>query len=247
MLRTLVEAFLLPPTSALLLVLFGTALRRWRPRAGRLAQIAGFLLLAAASMPACGGALLGSLQRAVALPTEGPLPTAQAIVVLSAEADVVGAEYGHAVVGALTMQRLRYGIALQRRTGLPLLTSGGAPASGRPSLAALMAQAAKDEFGVAVRWREEQSATTRENATFSAAMLREQGVRTVLLVTSAWHMPRAAASFRREGIDVVEAPTGFRGPAIEDWSSFVPRASGLRDTCLALHELGGLAAYALQP
>ncbi len=247
MLRTLIEALLLPPTSAILLVLLGTALRGKWARGSRILQVGGLVWLLVASTPAFGGALLRQLQTSPALPASGPLPAAQAIVVLSAEADVEGSEYGHAVAGPLTMVRLRYGAWLQRRTGLPMLTSGGVPATGKPSLAALMADAATQEFGTPVRFREEASATTRENASFSAAILREHGIHTVLLVTSAWHMPRAAACFRREGIDVVAAPTGFRIPAVEDWTSFLPRTSGLRDTCIAMHEIGGLVAYALGP
>lgn len=242
---SLAEALLLPPGSALLLLLLGTALRGRKPRAGRAVQLGGFLWLLSTSTPCFAALLLRSLQTSPPLPAEGALPAAQAIVVLSAESDVHGIEYGSAVAGPMTMQRLRYGAALHRRTGLPLLVSGGAPAAGRPSLAAMMATAAKDEFHVPVRWIEERSANTRENAQFSAELLRRDGIHTILLVTSAWHMPRAAAWFRAQGLDVVPAPTAFRGPAFEDWTSFVPRVTALRDTCHALHEIGGLVAYGI--
>jgi uncharacterized SAM-binding protein YcdF (DUF218 family) len=241
--RRVVEALLLPPGSLIWLFLLGTLLRRGWPRFGRAAQVFALLLLLLLSMPCVGGALLGALQTSPALPADGPLPPADAIVVLSAEADRHGAEYGGAVAGATTMQRLRYAAALQRRSGLPMLTSGGVPAAGLPPLAVMMARAATAEFGVPVKWTEDRSADTRENARFSAAMLKADGVRTVLLVTSAWHMPRAAACFRAEGIAVVAAPTAFRGQLVEDWTSFVPRWSGLRDTCLALHEVGGLVHH----
>jgi uncharacterized SAM-binding protein YcdF (DUF218 family) len=143
----------------------------------------------------------------------------------------------------MTLQRLRYGAFLQRRTGLPMLTSGGAPGTDSPSLAALMAAAARQEFGVPVQWVEERSADTWENAVFSAELLKAQGVKRVLLVTSAWHLPRAAASFRAQGLEVIAAPTGFRGPVVESWFAFVPQVTGLRDSNLALHELGGRLAY----
>ena len=242
MVRRLLEALLMPPASALWLFLLGTALRCKWPRWGRAVQVAAFCWLWAASTPCVGGALLGCLQ-GEALPAAGPLPFAEAIVVLSAEADRHGPEYGGAVAGPMTMQRLRYAAWLHRRAGLPLLASGGAPALGLPPLARLMAEAGTRDFGVQVRWQEDRSADTRENARFSAEMLRADGVRRILLVTSAWHMPRAAAAFRAEGLEVVPAPTAFRGPAVEDWSSFLPRWSGLKDTCLALHELGGGLYY----
>ncbi len=243
MVRRVLEALFLPPASAMLLFVLGTVLvRKWR-RSGRTLQVVAILWLWLASTPAFAGWLLGSLQQHAPLPTTGTLPDAQAIVVLSAEADLVGAEYGGAVAGPVTMQRLRYGAALQRRTGLPLLVSGGVPATGCPSLATLMANAATAEFGVPVRWREERSADTRENATFSAAMLRADGVRTVLLVTSAWHMPRSVASFEAAGLAVVAAPTGFRVPTGDGITPWIPHWHGLRDTGLALHEWLGRAFY----
>lgn len=239
----LVEILLLPPASALYLFVLGTLLRSRLPRFGRAMQVFAFLWLWAAASPCVGGVLLTALQHAPALPAAGQLPAAEAIVVLSAEADRTGSEYGGAVAGPVTMQRLRYAAALQRRTKLPLLVSGGVPGHGLPSLAALMRDAATKDFAVPVRWLEERSADTRENASFSAAMLKRDGVRSILLVTSAWHMPRAVACFEREGLQVTPAPTAFRGPAVESWTSFVPHWAGLRDTCLALHEWGGRLAY----
>jgi uncharacterized SAM-binding protein YcdF (DUF218 family) len=246
MLRRLLETLVLPPASVLLLLLLGALLRRRWPRAGRTLQGLAIAWLLAASMPAVGGFLLCSLQQAPPLPAQGPLPAAGAIVVLSAEGDRRGREYGHAVAGPMTMQRLRYGAFLQRRTGLPLLVSGGVPGHDSISLAAMMAAAAREEFGVAVRWLEERSYDTWENAAFSAELLRRDGVDTVLLVSSAWHLPRAAAAFRAHGLHVVEAPTGFRADPVEGWTAWLPHWSGLKDTCLALHEWCGRLVYALR-
>ena len=243
--RRLLEALFLPPASALFLLVLGTVLRRRWPRAGRTLQVAAVLWLWLAATPAVAGLLLGSLQSHPALPADGPLPRADAIVVLSAEVDPVGNEYGGAVAGPLTMQRLRYGAWLQRRTKLPLLVSGGVPRRGLPSLAATMAAAAEQEFAVPVRWREERSADTWENAVYSAELLRAAGVRTVLLVTSAWHMPRSVACFEAQGLTVVAAPTGFRLPSDDGFGHWVPQWYGLRDTALALHEWVGRVHYAL--
>jgi uncharacterized SAM-binding protein YcdF (DUF218 family) len=243
--RRLLEALCLPPASALIAFVLGALLARRWPRLGRTLQALGFAWLWLASTPLVAGMLIATLQRHPPLPASGALPPADAIVVLSAEADVVGAEYGGAVVGALTMQRLRYGAALQRRTGLPMLVSGGVPARGVPSLAALMAAAATRELGVPVRWQEDRSSDTRENARGSAELLRRDGVRTVLLVSSAWHLPRAVAAFEATGLRVVAAPTGFRAPVLATAEDFVPHWHGLRDTSLALHEYVGRLFYAL--
>lgn len=246
MLRRLLETLLFPPASFLLLLLFGTLLRyRW-PRFGRTLQVLALLAFTAASMPAVGGALLWTLQTSGPLPADGPLPAADAIVVLSAEADRIGDEYGRPVAGPMTMQRLRYGAFLHRRTNLPLLLSGGVPDARSPALATMMADAARDEFRVPVRWVEDKSGDTWENAKYSAELLQAAGCKRILLVTSAWHMPRAAASFAAHGIDVVPAPTAFRAPAVEGWMVFLPHWAGLKDTNLALHEWGGRLVYWLR-
>ncbi|MCA8965394.1 MAG: YdcF family protein, partial [Planctomycetes bacterium] len=158
------EILLLPPASLVWLFALGLIFTRRWPRLGRTLRIVAFALLWVTATPLCGGLLLGALQTFPALPPEGVPAGPQAIVVLSAEADRDGPEYGGAVAGPMTMQRLRYGAALQRRTGLPLLVSGGIPARDRPALAELMAGAARGEFGVPVRWVEARSADTWQNA-----------------------------------------------------------------------------------
>lgn len=243
--KRLLETCLLPPLNGLLLLAAGLLLLRRRPRLGRGLLLAGGLLLWLLATPLCSGALLGALQDAAPLPADGPLPVADAIVVISAEADRYAPEYGGAVAGRYTMQRLRYAAALQRRTALPVLTAGGAPGTGLRPLGTLMAEALQQEFGVAARWREDRSADTWQNAAFAAELLRPDGVRRVFLVTHAWHMPRARACFEAQGLEVVPAPTGFRGPAWEGMSSLLPSASGMRDGALALHEWLGRVWYAV--
>lgn len=244
--RRILETLVLPPASALLLLLIGLLLLRRRPRPGRALLWCGLLWLWLAATPLCGGLLLATLQTAPPLPAEGPLPAAEAIVVLSAEADAIGVEYGAPVIGPMTMERVRYAAFLARRTGLPVLTSGGIPRRGVPALAVLMADALEQEFQVPVRWREARSADTWQNAAFSAALLHEAGVRRVLLVSSAFHLPRAAASFSAHGLDVVSAPTAFAALRIDGLASFVPSWQGLRSTCLSLHEWIGRLVYAFR-
>lgn len=247
MLRQLLEVLVLPPASALLLLGLGLLVKLRRPALGRLLAGLAVAWLWLASTPFVGGLLLSSLQRYPALSPTGALPDAQAIVVLAAGADRVGAEYGRPVIGPMTLRRLRYAAALQRRTGLPILVSGGRPAADAPSLAEMMARAATEELGVEVRWKEERSANTFQNLQLSAPLLRADGIERVFLVTSAWHMPRAADAARRFGLEPVPAPTGFREGVFAGWRSFVPHWNGLRDTCLALHEWGGRVVYALTP
>jgi uncharacterized SAM-binding protein YcdF (DUF218 family) len=245
MLKGIAIAASTPPGLCLLLLLAGLLVRRRWPRTGLGLQIAGLVLLWLLSTPFVAGAMLRTLQTEAALPPTGPLPEADAIVVLSAEADGEAAEYGTSTPGAMTLQRVRYAAALHRRTGLPVLTSGGLPGPGVEPLASSMARTLEQEFAVPVRWREERSSDTWQNAAFSAGLLTPDGVRRVLLVTHAWHMPRAMACFRRQGLEVVPAPTAFRAPAWTHPGCLIPSTGGLRDSYLALHEWYGRLAYLL--
>lgn len=246
MLRRLAEYCLLPPLSCLLLFLLGAVLRKARPRISAFLSSLGLLLLWALATPACAGLLLRTLQPFGPLPPEGPFPTAGAIVVLSAESDRIGAEYGGPVAGPMTMQRLRYAAHLHRATRLPLLCSGGRPEPGDPPLAELMKRALEREFRTEVRWTEDRSSDTFENAAFAAEILKREGISRILLVSSAWHLPRAVDCFERQGIEAIPAPTGFRGPAVRDLLSFVPQHAALRDSSLALHEWIGRLYYLLR-
>ena len=247
MLRQLLEVLVLPPTSALMLFLLGCALQRWRRHLSRWLRGLAIAWIWLAATPCFGGLLLNTLQSDNALTSDQQAASADAIVVLAAGADRVGSEYGGPVIGPITMQRLRYAAHLHRRTGLPLLVSGGVPARGAPSLASMMKQAAERELGVTVRWTEYRSANTLENLKYSAQILERAGISRVLLVTSAWHMPRSTDAARRFGLTVIAAPTGFRSGVFASWRSFVPHWSGLRDTCWAMHEWGGRLAYAFTP
>ena len=54
------------------------------------------------------------------------------------------------------------------------------------------------------------SRNTYENAMLTKELLAERGLHRVLLVTSAWHMPRALATFKSAGINAIPAATDFR-------------------------------------
>jgi uncharacterized SAM-binding protein YcdF (DUF218 family) len=92
---------------------------------------------------------------------------------------------------------------------------------------------------------ETESRNTRENAVNAAAIFRERGWRTGLLVTSGAHMPRALATFRTAGLDVRPASTdvGARLPLYDSALDFLPDAGALARTTSAVRELIGLAVY----
>ena len=239
----LIPACLLIPALAFLLRVKRGGDWAWR---GCLACCA---LLYAVSTPLVASALIGPLQR------QGPTldagarvgaagAGAQAIVVLSAEM-VPAPEYGGTTIGPVTLSRLRYGARLHRATGLPLLVTGGQPPIGGVSLAEGMRAALQEDFGIDDAWVEGASATTADNARLSADLLRAHGASRVLLVTSAWHMPRAVRAFEAAGISVIQAPTNFDAVNEAGVLSFLPSARALHRSYYGLHERLGELSYGL--
>ena len=252
LLNAIPRELILPPANLFLLILLGLALwRRW-PRTGRILAGTGFALLAFLSSTAGARFLVAPLERMTA-PLQAPERAgAQAIVVLAAGRLRSAPEYaGQDIPDYVALARLRYAAHLQRRTGLPLLVSGGLGAkAGRsgaaadiPPLAEAMAVALREDFGVPVQWLEARSRDTFENAAFSAALLHADGVKRILLVTDAMHMPRSRAVFERAGLEVVEAPTAFFGGQPQSLASWLPSAEGMRRSWYAIYELIGTAWY----
>ena len=114
-----------------------------------------------------------------------------------------------------------------------------------PSQAATMARFLED-LGVppAAIVLEERSRSTYENAIYCAELMRVQGMKRSILVTSALHMPRSLAVFSAAGIDVKPAATDFE--VVEEPQtvlSWLPSAQALQRSTYALHEWIGIAVY----
>lgn len=241
---------LLPPLNVILLLAIGALVgRRWL-QLGRVIVALAVALLYIFSTPMTANLLLERLEiyPAIEVEAEDSAQTidAEAIIVLAAGRRPDAREYGADVVDELTMTRLRYAAYLHRRTGLPILASGGSMnmQRNRQPLAEMMRRALQTELGVLVRWIEPESTTTRESATFTAAALREEDIDRALLVTHAWHMPRAVLAFEDTDLTVVPAPTAFAVASGYRWpgtlSDYIPSARALQDSGFALNEWIGL-------
>jgi uncharacterized SAM-binding protein YcdF (DUF218 family) len=172
--------------------------------------------------------------------------SAQAIVILGGGTRPDAAEYGGDTLGHLTLERVRYGAYVARLTGLPILVTGGS-VSGGETEAKLMQQSLEREFGVDVKWAEDQSRNTRENAIRSAAILKPQGILRVVLVAHDFDMRRASAEFAAAGIDTIAAPTGTPTYAMADWRDFIPSIRGLEGSHYALYEILGNLVRVMSP
>lgn len=237
----LAGALLLPPLNLIILGVTGLWLLGRHPKTGRGLLVVTTGLLYLLSTPFVAESLLKSLEAPPArLVVDDRI---QAVVVLGGGTYVNAMEFGGHTAGRFTLERIRYAAYLHRLTGKPLLVTGGDPMDIGMAEAAQMKTVLASEFRVPVRWVEDASDNTRENADRSFAILGKEGVTDILLVTHAWHMPRAAGEFRRAGFHVTPAPTAFTTRFRTDVLTFVPTASALEKSRLFMHEIIGMMWY----
>lgn len=189
-----------------------------------------------------------------------PIPQAEAIVLLGGGTNGWGAPRPLPEVNGAA-DRLFYAAWLYRQGKAPfILVSGGllewSPRESTPAqdMATLLR-----ELGVpaeAIR-QQGRSRNTAEDALQCARLLQEQGIHRILLVTSAFHMPRAVNLFRARGLEVIPAPADYTvsddewralwSPQLQLWLlSLVPQADYLALTSRVLREYLGLLVYALR-
>ncbi|MDH5594185.1 MAG: YdcF family protein [Gammaproteobacteria bacterium] len=173
---------------------------------------------------------------------------ADAIVILGAGRYSGAPEYKGDTVSEPGLTRIRYGAFLHKKTGLPIITTGGTgfAKKGATSEAQLMKSSLQEDFGISSVLTEDESLNTAGNAFFTKQLLDKHGFKRVFLVTHAWHMPRSVNVFMINGIDVIPAPTAFektghRGGKLLDWFP-----DSLENTRWALHEIIGLLWYKLR-
>ena len=250
-----VSLALLPPGGPLLLAALGLLMLRARPALGRALAWTGVLLALALSTGWGAWVLTGFAEGGQAAAGAAELRAAmsgperpQAVVILGGGSRHDERDRPHADnPNRLTLERLMHGAWVASVTGLPVLVSGGAPPGRDTAEARVMRRVLEQQFGIRVRWTEELSLDTGGNARGSAHLLRRDGISRVVLVTHAYHMPRARESFERAGLQVTPAPFGFMsGPIDNPWLALMPSSSGAYASWMASHELVGRLWYRLR-
>lgn len=248
LIATLFGTLLAPPGIVILIALLGFILYLKWPLLGAALLSFSIAALVALSLPMTGHQLLTGIET-YALPVYEPgkeaKTTAQAIVVLGAGRSADAPEYQGDTVDTFTLERLRYAAYLHRKTGLPIMVSGGSAHQESVSQAELMRTVLVDDFRVNVKFVEDKSRNTLENASYSREVLQTAGINQIYLVTHAWHMRRALWSFQAYGIAAIPAATGFSHLGREDTRllGYLPSARGMRMSSLAIRERIGYAWY----
>lgn len=240
----------MPPVGPLLLAALGWLLVLRRRRIGH--ALIGFSL-AGLWLLSCNAVAIGLASHL--LPQTLPLTPAsampalqarqtQAIVVLGSGILPQAPEYGEAQPTAEAAARLRYGAWLARQSRLPLAFAGGigwaAQGEAMPSEGQVSRSFVAGDYGMALRWTDDQSRDTNENARQMFGLLSKEGVTRIALVTSSWHMPRSVLAFERAGFQVLPAPTSFVVPQQRPLLEWLPSLHGLLGSQRVLREWLGL-------
>ncbi|NPV55988.1 MAG: YdcF family protein [Anaerolineae bacterium] len=250
--------FVYPPGLTCLLLALAMVLReraRWR----NLLIAAAFLVIFVTGNRYVAWSLVHSLESQT--PTVTEIPQADVIVVLGGGTEAAGVPRpGVEVNGA--GDRVLHAARLYQQGAAPhLLLSGGniewqGTQATNPALemADLLALTGVPPEAL---WLEQESLNTYENAVYSARLLEARNIDTIILVTSAWHMPRAQALFEKQGLTVIPAPADFvvtdaawqdaMQPSVESLLiNLMPSASNINLTTLSLKEYLGMLIYRLR-
>ncbi len=246
-LRYFLKGMLLPPFTQILLLLFAFKIRHRATKTSWLVCLIAVFSLWVLSTPVVATYLARTLEQYPALSSRQIEDVqADAIVILAGSQNEYAPEFGEPVSGKEQLCRIRYGVFLQRKTGLPVLLSGGSVRGDEQrSLAETMAYDLEKGYGQKAGWLETNSRTTAENARYSYQILAAENKTAIMLVTSSSHMMRAKWSFEQVGFKVLPSPTNFTDQDSLNINSFMPSAKGLELSSEVIHEWLGYIAYRL--
>lgn len=243
-LKPILTALILPPVPLLLLVLIGARLILPRRGLGWLILLIGVTGLWLSCCQGTGQWLQNfALRPPMALSAEDLARLRLkgqahgqdvAIVVLGGGMVPRTTEYRSADLSPASAERLRYAMWLSRQTGLPMAFSGGVGWGQQidPSLegeAVIASRVAQQTYGLPLGWVESHSSDTRGNAALTIPMLRESGVKEIVLVTHAAHMRRAQRQFEAAAAGTMRitiAPMGYLTTTHRPVLNWLPSIAG---------------------
>jgi uncharacterized SAM-binding protein YcdF (DUF218 family) len=243
-LHKLLPVFLLPMGWILILLVLALIWRKRWP------VVAALAILYVCSLPLTANGLFHLIERGNPPRALGTVPKADAIVTLGG---IFGPPTGDDTVPnfADSGVRLEGAIALwnRQKSDWVVFTGGRIPWLGRTEVEGEISRRVAMARGVpadrVIVTHEIEN--TRDEAVAVAELMKERGWKRIILVTSAWHMPRAAHLFRKAGIEFVAFPVDFRHDDERRFSilDLVPAAGSFSGTELVLREWYGLAFYTI--
>jgi len=238
-----------PLSLAFLLIAFSllAGLFGWRRLRGLSAFLAA-LILFVTLFTSSGTVLLQELEARFPRPQEPAAASCMIVLGGGFETEVTTGRGGYELnqAGDRFTEMLR--LALVHPQARILVSGGDGSLSGRYEGDAAVSERFLQAFGVdpARLVKEDASRTTFENVTNTKALLEQNGLSDCLLITSAFHMPRAIGLFRKAGIPVIPWPADYRTSGdVKLGFDFTQPSLNAQQTTTATREWIGLLAYYL--
>jgi len=246
-LSKVLSLFIHPLSLGLLLVVAGGVASYWWQRLGLGVVGIGVLVLWIPATPVFADWVRGTLESRYPPDSVEAAPTADAIIVLGG---AVGAPRPPRVYPDLhgASDRVWHAARLYRAGKAPLVVASGGTLPWKDQ----RFREATDMMRLLTGWGvppdsillESSSASTYDNARFTAELALKRNIERVLLVTSAIHMRRALATFRQAGVDVVPTATDYR--VVEENRTLLavlPDSKALSESTAAIREYVGYVVY----
>jgi uncharacterized SAM-binding protein YcdF (DUF218 family) len=246
LLSKLLDLLLSPLTWALLFGVGGLLLRRW-PRVAVASQVAALLVLYVFSVEPVV-AVLTRATEAAAVSTYQPDVVYDAVILLGGGLDAGATERsGQPEYNAAPERMMRtFELLHDGRARQVLITGGNIDTRPEALVEANVLAAQLEHWGIAPERivKEGRSRNTRENALQSEPLIRAHGWKSLLLVTSAAHLPRAAGCFAAVGVRADTLAVDIRSsPLPPSKMSWLPRMGALNQSTDMLRELAGRLVY----
>jgi uncharacterized SAM-binding protein YcdF (DUF218 family) len=242
-LNKILPFFISPIFFIILLMLIGVFLNSKR------ISIFTLIITITLSMPFVSNNLIHFLERDYRLEKIDLMPDADAIVVLSGMVRTINAKEGLHYEWTDASDRIFAGIELAKKGKSPrlVLTQGKLPWSlGEPE-GSFLKKIAMDQGVDAEKIILTGKVENTEQEAFQTARLLVKSNPTIILVTSAFHMPRAKQVFEAAGLNVEPFAVDFRQETRElTVIDFIPTAEALKDTSFFVREMAGRIFYALK-
>lgn len=107
-------------------------------------------------------------------------------------------------------ERIRYGVFMHKKYNIPILVSGGDVFNIGYNEADIMKNIIKKEYNEKVKFIENNSKTTNENAKFVSNIIKQNNIKSILLISNSWHLKRATFLFKKYNPNIkIKACSGY--------------------------------------
>ena len=239
----ILQSFLLPSVFVFILMLLGVILISLKKkRAGKIILILGVVLYYLFSITPVSDFLISLLENQYQYPTKEKIDSVDTLVVLSGGVRNRNLLLPSAL-GNSTLFRLNESLKIYfYKEEKPLIIVSGTSPIDRIEKESLFGAKFLESFNIPkekILW-EVISGNTFQHAREVKKIVKEKPF---LLITSAYHLPRAMKTFQKAGLNPIALPTDYQYENFYTFLSFLPQAENLKKSNLAFHEFFGILFY----